>query len=268
MSTELALKSAKDMARETLVGDVRDLALQHITQAVAWKAMPEATQQRIINDVSRGAQEIIDKVVEIIASDGQDRLTATIEQITIKEGIKISAKLPMTEHNLLELCPRQGSSILIVVAESAKYSGTRGDVHAEPDQPQLPMSGVGPDPQWKCNGKSCDWSGPDSQLLRKEGKSAACPKCKKSKLIKVAPPAPAAASDEKPADAPAAEPNPDLHCGKCGKDGHLKADCPILCDNCGDKGHTADDCPKAKGKGRTKKGDDKPDGGDPAPDFQ
>ena len=126
-----------DLVRETLVGDLRDMGLGWIKTFAAWKALPEAHQREIIESVSNQAQAVVDKVVRIIAADGRDPIMAELESVQIKDGIKLVMKCLTTEHNLLTLGTRTGQNVMLVVADADSYSGTRSDVHPDPDQRAL-----------------------------------------------------------------------------------------------------------------------------------
>lgn len=138
-------EEALDLVRETLVGDLRDMGLGWIKTFAPWKALPEAQQKEIIESISNQAQAAVDKVVRIIAADGRDPIMAELESVQIKDGIKLVMKCLTTEHNLLMLGTRTGQSIMLVVADSDSYSGTRSDVHPDPDQRAMFDEGDGAD---------------------------------------------------------------------------------------------------------------------------
>src|SRR5579872_4052793 len=123
------------VARETLLGDMRDMALQWIKGAVVWQAWNERQQQEVIDSVTKGAASLLDRVCSIIASDGKDIISATIEKLTVKDGITITLKCALNESNLTMLGLHQGGDVYVACKDDTSYSGTRGPVYPDPDQP-------------------------------------------------------------------------------------------------------------------------------------
>ena len=143
MAVEQVSEETINFARETMVGDIRDLSLQWIKQSIAWQAFNEEIQQRIIDSVTKGAEAAVEKMAEIMASDGRETIVAQLESLTVKEGIKLSLKCGFSEETLVVLGRAQGSTVHLVRKEAASYGGTRGPVHPDPDQPELPLNTAG-----------------------------------------------------------------------------------------------------------------------------
>lgn len=137
--TEVAPETVT-FARETLLGDVRDMALRHIKSAVVWQAWSEQQQQDVIDSVSKGAETLLERVCSIMASDGKDTIHAQIEKLAVKDSIiTLTLKCILNERNLTVLGLHQGGEVHLVYKDDASYSGTRGPVYADPDQPALPF---------------------------------------------------------------------------------------------------------------------------------
>lgn len=133
-----------ELTREVLLGDVRDMALQWIKSAVAWQAFGEKQQREIIDAVTKGAAGVVARMAEIMAADGRDAIPVTLESIAIKDGMKVTLKVPLTEENVTALAIT-GGALHLVRKSSASYEGTRGPVYPDPDQGGLPFNGPKPD---------------------------------------------------------------------------------------------------------------------------
>jgi hypothetical protein len=127
------------IARETMAGDVRDLSLQWIKANVSWQVIGEKQQQDIIDSVEKGAIAIVDKMAGIMASDGRQAIVATLETLGLKDGIVLKMKCAYSEENLTELGRSNGAEVFLVTRNSAAYSGNRGKVYADPQEPELPL---------------------------------------------------------------------------------------------------------------------------------
>lgn len=127
-----------EIAAETLRGDVRDAMLSRIHNLQRpWKAMTEDQQAEVAAAMDQCARDLVTKATQLIAANGRKTITATVDSITVKDGIKVVAKVPMTEESLLSLGLAQGHAILIVAAASENYDGERGPAHTDPDQQSL-----------------------------------------------------------------------------------------------------------------------------------
>lgn len=171
--TEVAPETVR-VARETLLGDVRDMALQWIKSAVVWQAWNEQQQTEVISSVTRGAETLLERVCSIMASDGKDTIHAQIEKLSVKDSIiTLTLKCILNERNLTVLGLHQGGEVHIVYKDDGSYSGTRGPVYPDPDQPALPFKADKTEPQDHDEGSSepsANNVAPDSEV----GRSKAC----------------------------------------------------------------------------------------------
>ncbi len=131
-----APKSA-DIAASTMLGDlmgclVDELRLQHL-----WQAMPEEQQKETIYRIQERVQTNIRTAVEIIASDNRPTIVATVESVTVKDGIKAVVTLPKSDAQRHELFDAAGMAVLLIVGGAAGYYGGTDQVKPEPDQPAL-----------------------------------------------------------------------------------------------------------------------------------
>ncbi len=136
MSTAKKTAPAK-IAAETMLGDLMKLctdAMKH--QPDIWAKMTEAKQQRLIENFEYGCKAAIKKCVSIIASGDMPTVTATIDQVVFKDGVKVvlKAQRDSPEHHLAD---HAGHSVLIVIPSAEDLLGGAENVKADPDQPKL-----------------------------------------------------------------------------------------------------------------------------------
>ena len=82
-------------------------------------------------------QDVLRRAVELIAARGLRTIKATLEQVTIKDGIVgkiIMSKFDEQRHALVDAT---GSKILIVVADPEEFTGERAPAEIKPDQSEL-----------------------------------------------------------------------------------------------------------------------------------
>lgn len=128
---------AAKVAAETMLGDLMLLctdAMKH--QPDIWAKMPEAKQQRLIENFEYGCKQAIKKCVAIIASGDMPTVTAIIDQVVFKDGVKVvlRAQRDSPEHHLAD---HAGHSVLIVIPNAEDLLGGADKVKPDPDQPGL-----------------------------------------------------------------------------------------------------------------------------------
>lgn len=136
---EVSEKTAAVM-RETMKGDLRDLVLDLFKhRKKSWQEMGEAEQREVASNTEMSIAHAIDKAVQIMAADGRQTILATLEQITIKDGIKAVAVLDKHSPYRHDLADAQGKEILIVVGGGDTYHGAASEVEITKDEPSLPL---------------------------------------------------------------------------------------------------------------------------------
>ncbi|HEV2540244.1 MAG TPA: hypothetical protein VGU03_11105 [Frateuria sp.] len=130
--------SAAAIAAETMTGDLMAALIDEMkTMPRPWPAMSEQDQQDVIYRAQERVQSAIAQAVNIIASDNRPTIVATVESVTVKEGIKAVLTLPKSDQQRHDLFDAAGQAVLLVVAGRAPYSGGADQVQADPDQPSL-----------------------------------------------------------------------------------------------------------------------------------
>jgi hypothetical protein len=135
-----AAEAARGMAKETLTGDLRDFlldTLRHEQSRKPWHERAEADQRATISRVEEVVRFHVGRAIELLAGAGRRTITATLEQVTVKDGIK--AVLTLSKHDPQRhlLVDATGAAVLIVVAGPDEFTGERAPVPVKPDQPEL-----------------------------------------------------------------------------------------------------------------------------------
>lgn len=116
-----------DLARDTMKSQLRDLVLDELIHGrkntLPWNLWSELEQQAMINRVERSVGEAIKKAVVILVSDGNRTVRATIESVTVKDGLKIVANATRNEANLVTIGMNVGDEVLLTVADLSAYEG-------------------------------------------------------------------------------------------------------------------------------------------------
>lgn len=138
--------AAIDLATATLTGDVRDFILDRLRYEQdkrPWHLRSEADQRDTVHRVESAVQDIVRRAVELIAAQGNRTIKATIEQVTVKDGIKAVLTMSRSDEQRHNLIDSVGFTVLIVVADPAEYVGERAPVEIKLDQPELLNAEVG-----------------------------------------------------------------------------------------------------------------------------
>lgn len=126
-----------DLAAETMKGDLLNALLDEFKAARdVWPKLSQIDQEAIIFRFERRVGAGIREAVRMIAGDSRPVITAKLDQLTAKDGIKAVLSLSQHDANRHELLDAVGKVVLVVVADAEPYQG--GDTpKAEPDQRPL-----------------------------------------------------------------------------------------------------------------------------------
>lgn len=131
-------KSATDLAREFLLGEVMSAAMKQLRAAdKPWLRLPEEAQKRVIEEVRMDVSSAIKKAVELIASDARTVFRAGVESVTFKDGVKAVLTMANTEASH-ELADTAGGNVFVVIENPMRYTATSSAVpKAEPTQREI-----------------------------------------------------------------------------------------------------------------------------------
>lgn len=128
------------VASETMLGDLRSICMQEIRHGTAgepWSKLPEAQQRAVVQRVEQATSAAIKKAVRIIAAGRQPSIGASVESVTVKDGMKCVLKAARTEQNVTKLSMAQGMPVQVIVADADPYLGESKPEKVDKDQPDL-----------------------------------------------------------------------------------------------------------------------------------
>lgn len=129
---------AKDFRTMTADSIGRDILSALVTEIKLmpepWPKLSKAKQDDVIDRLRLRVEHNVKMAVHLIASDGRTVVAGDLDQITIKDGVKVIVKFGASVANLHELYDQSGKAVLIVVANSADHTGGMDEVTGESDQ--------------------------------------------------------------------------------------------------------------------------------------
>ena len=135
---ESHVSEAPQIAAETMLGDLMQLVIDELKAAPdIWPKLGERWQHDVIDRTRQRVEDAVRQCVHIIASDHRPTIVATVESVTVKDGIKAVLTLPKSDTQRHELFDSAGRSCLIVVGGAEDYAGGAEQVQPDPEQPPL-----------------------------------------------------------------------------------------------------------------------------------
>lgn len=148
------------IARETMLGDLMQVVKSELSaQTEPWRKMTEEEQTKALERICKGVESAIDEAVRIIATENRPIISATVDSVTFKDGIKATIKLPQHSPGGHELADSTGHMVMIVVGGSEAYKGGAGEVKADPAQASLLLQDI-------ADGKTGTLSAADEKLAQ------------------------------------------------------------------------------------------------------
>src|SRR5690606_30910002 len=93
-----------DVAEETMAGDLMSFLRDELKAAPdVWQKMSEEQQENVIYRAENRVLTAVKKAVQIIASADRPTISATVESVTVKDGIKAVLTLPKYDAQRHEL---------------------------------------------------------------------------------------------------------------------------------------------------------------------
>lgn len=132
-------KDKIDVQAATMVGDIRDKFLNIIKQHGEWKKLKEGQQKDIVAAAENVAKEVVRGVSDIVAGRGFKSISGTLEQVTVKDGLKLVIKASKMVDARRDLIDHQGGGITVVIKDINQYLGQRSEPEIDEDEPALPL---------------------------------------------------------------------------------------------------------------------------------
>jgi len=127
----------RQMTAETVGKDLLGALVQEIRLLPdVWPKLPKAKQDDVIERLRNRVEENVKMAVFTIAAQDRTVVAGSLEQITIKDGVKAVVKFGIKAPNLdgLYEAASEGKDVLVVVAGIKDYTGGMNEVQGENDQ--------------------------------------------------------------------------------------------------------------------------------------
>jgi len=129
-----------EFAREELAGKLKAMCVGLLESFKnPWNMTSEKNQAIALNKMEEVIQQEVRRAVMVIATERAPRLTATVESVTFKDGIKAVLTLDKHSEGRHDLADSEGTTVLIVMANPEQFSGGMEKTGAAPDQNALPL---------------------------------------------------------------------------------------------------------------------------------
>ena len=139
---EITEEEVQEIAIETMLGDLmKTIITQYKALPSPWQSMPKYQQKDVIYSTECAVKEAIEKAVSLIASEGFQTISAAVEQVTFKGGVKAVLTMARGAEGAHEIADAEGSLIEIVIPNIERFLSTQGLPEAEEDQADLVGAG-------------------------------------------------------------------------------------------------------------------------------
>lgn len=128
---------------DTLMGDLRDVLLGRVrTMQKPWEKMTEAEQYDLANAMELTAKDIIRRTVRALNDVEWPKTVVELGEVKIGGSKGIEAKITCSniEHNRTVLGEHVGQQIMVLMVDSDRFMGQRGEPPIDKDQPDLPFT--------------------------------------------------------------------------------------------------------------------------------
>lgn len=126
-----------EIAAQTMLGDLVTLVIDEMKAAPdVWQKLSERQQDDVIYRARCRCEDAVRQAVHFIYSEGRTVITADLEQLTAKDGIKAVLTLNRHDENRHELLDSVGKPVLVIVGDASEFTG--GQIpKPDPQQPEL-----------------------------------------------------------------------------------------------------------------------------------
>ncbi len=141
---DLALRNAIEIRENSMAGDLVSLLVDEFkAESKPWAQLSEDDQYDLIDRCRKRVETAVTQACRSIGARGQSTIAATLEQVTVKDGIKAVVSLSKADPQRHELVDAQGQTVLLVV--SAEREMLTGEMpKPEPTQKRLPIDDDNP----------------------------------------------------------------------------------------------------------------------------
>jgi ribosome modulation factor len=132
----------KQMTADTIGKDLLGALVQEIRLLPdVWPKLPKAKQDDVIERLRKRVEENVAMAVFTIAAQNRTVVAGSLEQITIKDGVKAVIKFGVKSPNLdgLYEAASDGNDVLVVVAGAKDYIGGMNEIKGDEDQRNIDL---------------------------------------------------------------------------------------------------------------------------------
>ena len=139
MEEEVKAVDVKDIAAEEMGKKLLE-SMIGVVQSIKrpWNEMTQSEQDDAIGKMRFAVKVATTLAVRLIGSNGATHVVGTLDQITIKDGVKAVVQIGKNAENLPELFEAQGGEVMIVCSRQDYLDGIN-EVEGEPDQGSFEM---------------------------------------------------------------------------------------------------------------------------------
>lgn len=125
---------------KTLKTELMQITLDELKNAQdVWPKLSEADQDELLQRLDKRVADSTRKTIELFATSGIARVKATMEQITIKDGIKAVLSLSRFDAQRHEIVDAQGQTVYIVLANPEQFTDAPHEHKPDADQKALDL---------------------------------------------------------------------------------------------------------------------------------
>jgi hypothetical protein len=106
-----------------------------------WSKLNEQQQRDINAAVDQTAETIIAKLVKGIAAEGRETVTAKVESLTVKDGLKLQLSAVHDHDSVVIIGDLVGKRVTLTAADEGDFNHQRAPAQLDKDQPELPVAG-------------------------------------------------------------------------------------------------------------------------------
>ncbi|ALQ51871.1 Rmf/CrpP family protein [Nitrosomonas ureae] len=127
----------RQMTADTVGKDLLGALVQEIRLLPdVWPKLPKKKQDDVIDRLRKRVEENVNMAVFTLAAQDRTVVAGSLDQITIKDGVKAVIKFSIKSPNLdgLYEAASDGSDVLVVVAGVKEHTGGMNEIQGEDDQ--------------------------------------------------------------------------------------------------------------------------------------
>jgi hypothetical protein len=125
------------IAVQTMAGDVRDFILdrmKHDHSPLPWNMRNEEEQRRYIDQTTLAANNVVRRIVQLVATQDRPFIGAHIKKAEMKDVIAVELHVGLTHPLRHELLDSVGHEVLIVLSGVEEFMGERSAPVVNKDQ--------------------------------------------------------------------------------------------------------------------------------------